>query len=78
MLHTRTGANTIPLQVSTRKYETQEEEFFFILIGRRISDPTLLAQNELLKASTFIITLHRVQMRETNNRGLDIAADIPG
>ena len=78
MLHTCTGANTIPLQVSTRKYETQEEEFFFILIGRRISDPTLLAQNELLKASTFIITLHRVQMRETNNRGLDIAADIPG
>lgn len=78
MLHTRTSANTIPLQVSTRKYETQEEEFFFILIGRRISDPTLLAQNELLKASTFIITSHRVQMRETNNRGLDIAADIPG
>lgn len=68
----------IPLQVSTRKYETQEKEFFFILIGRRISDPTLLAQNELLKASTFIITLHRVQMRETNNRGLDIAADIRG
>lgn len=78
MLHTCTGANTIPLQVSTRKYETQEEEFFFILIGRRISDPTLLARNELLKASTFIITLHRVQMGETNNRGLDIAADIRG
>lgn len=46
MLHTRTGANTIPLQVSTRKYETQEEEFFFILIGRRISDPTHYSSRE--------------------------------